>query len=376
LIKIISVVSNDIVTDNRVHKIAHSLVTNGYTVTIVGRRFKNSPVIQDRPYRTIRIKLLINKGPIFYFSLNLRMLLYLFFADCTFILANDLDTLPACFLAARLKRKKIVFDSHELFPEVPELAHRPLVRKIWMTMEKFLIPKIDLGFTVSSSIAEFYQKRYDMHFEVLRNVGRFRFDSEFKGAKKNAERIVIIYQGALNLGRGIELLIQSMQWVEKAELWIVGTGDIEKNIKQLVSKLSIDHKVIFTGRVAMEKIWAYTIRANIGISIEEDLGLNYRYALPNKLFDYIQARIPVIVSDLPEMKRIVEDYKIGKILQERTPQKLAEIINKMISEEIPGGKYNANVGLAARELCWEREEEKLINAMKLLSVRYIGSSGW
>jgi glycosyltransferase involved in cell wall biosynthesis len=367
LIKIVSVVSNDIVTDNRIHKIALTLEANGYKVTIVGRCFRNSGDLGNRPYETMRFRLLFNKGPLFYLNLNLRLFVFLVFSDFGVILANDLDTLPACCLAAKLKKKKLIFDSHELFPEVPELVNRPMVRKIWLFLENFFVPKIDLGFTVSYSIAEFYEKKYGIHFEVLRNVGQFRFDYEFNGIKKNEERTTIIYQGSLNKGRGIDLVIRSMQYIDDVEFWIVGTGDIVDELKKLVSDLLLDRKVIFIGRVAMEEVSAYTFKADIGISPEEDMGLNYRYGLPNKLFDYIQARLPVVVSDLPEMKTIVENYKIGKVLKERTPLKLAEILTQMINKELPSGKYNLNVGLAARELCWEREEEKLISSIKQVS---------
>ncbi len=114
----------------------------------------------------------------------------------------------------------------------------------------------------------------------------------------------------------------------------------------------------------MEELWDYTARAHIGISIEESHGLNYQFALPNKLFDYIQARIPVVVSDLPELSATVKFYGIGKVLKDRTPQKLGALFTKMLKEEIPGNKYASQLEIAARELCWEREEEKLIHFFK------------
>jgi glycosyltransferase involved in cell wall biosynthesis len=367
LIKIVSAVSNDIVTDNRVNKIARSLEANGYKVTIVGRRLHNSSNLLNRPYDTKRFRLLFNKGPLFYVNLNLRLFFHLIFSDYGFFLANDLDTLPACWLASRIRHRKLIFDSHELFSEVPELVARPIVRKIWKRLEIFLVPRINLGFTVSAPIAEFYKKNYHVHFEVLKNAGYFRFDYEFEGFAKDTEVTTIIYQGSLNMGRGLDLAIRSMQYIENAKLWIIGTGDVEHELKKLVSELSLGNKVVFTGRIAMEDLWKYTFKADIGISPEEDLGLNYRYGLPNKLFDYIQARIPVIVSDLPQMKAVVENYKIGKVLKERSPQILAGVLNEMIKKELPSGKYNANLGLAARELCWEREEEKLIDSFKHIS---------
>jgi glycosyltransferase involved in cell wall biosynthesis len=367
LIKVVSVVSNDIVTDNRVHKIALSLEANGYEVTVIGRRFKKTEKILDRKYRIRRFRLLFNKGPLFYLNLNIRLFFYLLFNDSRIILSNDLDTLLGCFLASRIRKRQLVFDSHELFPEVPELVHRPLVRKIWRVLEKNLVPKISYGFTVSPSIAEFYLKEYGVEFELIRNLGNFRFDNEFEGINKKNKQKIILYQGALNLGRGLELLIESMQFVEGAKLQIIGSGDITAHLNKLVKNLQLTDRIEFIGRLPLEKLWNYTAGANLGISLEEDLGLNYQYALPNKLFDYIQARIPVIISDLPEMTRIVEKYKIGEILTERSPQKLASMINTMLESKIVRKKYATNLELAARELCWEKEEDKLIKMFKRAS---------
>jgi glycosyltransferase involved in cell wall biosynthesis len=360
LIKVISVVSNDIVTDNRIHKIALSLGANGYEFMIIGRLLKNSGKLYDRPYITRRFRLWFSNGPLFYLNLNIRIFTFLLGAKADIILANDLDTLLGCWLAARLRRKQLFFDSHELFPEVPELVDRPFIRKIWMKLEAFLVPKIDRGFTVSRPIVDYYQERYNLRFELIRNLGRFRYDYEFDGLSKDQSMKTIIYQGAINLGRGLELAIRSIKHLENVQLWIVGDGDIIAKLRQLATHLGLGDRVKFFGRVSIEKLWKYTARAHAGISLEEDLGLNYRYALPNKLFDYIQARIPVICSDLPEMAAIVNKFGVGKVLVEREPLRLAEIIRDLITENPERDKMISNLELAARELCWEREEEKLI----------------
>jgi glycosyltransferase involved in cell wall biosynthesis len=367
LIKVVSVVSNDIVTDNRIHKIALSLEANGYQVTVVGRKLRKSEKRLNRQYKIRRFRLWFNKGPLFYLNLNIRLFFYLLFIDTRIILSNDLDTLLSCSMAARLSRKQLVFDSHELFPEVPELVHRPRVRKIWQMLEKKLVSKIKYGFTVSPSIAEFYFNTYGVRFEVIRNLGNFRFDYEFEGIEKPEDRKVIIYQGALNLGRGLEILIESMQHVNGAKLQIIGSGDVASKLKRLTKKLNLEDKVKFIGRLPHERLWKYTASASIGISIEENLGLNYQYALPNKLFDYIQARIPVIISDLPEMTNIVNKYNIGEVLVERTPQKLTQLIQGLMNEEVVKTKYSSNLELAARDLCWEKEEDKLIKLFKCAS---------
>ena len=367
LIRVISLVSNDIVTDNRVHKIAASLEANGFMLMVVGREFSHSKKLITRSYTIKRFRLWFNKGPLFYANLNIRFFFFLLRADVDIILSNDLDTLPAGWLAAKLRRKKLVFDSHELFPEVPELVRRPVVRSIWLLIERILIKRISYGSTVSDAIANHYNNKYNKPFVVIRNVGRFHNDTDFEGIIKDDDKKTIIYQGALNVGRGLELAIQSMMHVENIRLQIIGDGNIREKLEKLVSDLGLDNKVEFVGRIPLEELWEYTAKAHLGISLEEDLGLNYQFALPNKLFDYIQARIPVVVSDLKELSAMVDRYAIGKILTDRTPDKLGEVFTIMLEDELTKGVYYTNLEIAARELCWEREEEKLIELFKRVS---------
>ena len=367
MIRVISLVSNDIVTDNRVHKIAASLEANGFMLMVVGREFSHSKKLITRSYTIKRFRLWFNKGPLFYANLNIRFFFFLLRADVDIILSNDLDTLPAGWLAAKLRRKKLVFDSHELFPEVPELVRRPVVRSIWLLIERILIKRISYGSTVSDAIANHYNNKYNKPFVVIRNVGRFHNDTDFEGIIKDDDKKTIIYQGALNVGRGLELAIQSMMHVENIRLQIIGDGNIREKLEKLVSDLGLDNKVEFVGRIPLEELWEYTAKAHLGISLEEDLGLNYQFALPNKLFDYIQARIPVVVSDLKELSAMVDRYAIGKILTDRTPDKLGEVFTIMLEDELTKGVYYTNLEIAARELCWEREEEKLIELFKRVS---------
>jgi len=352
--RIIIAVTNDLVTDQRVGRVANTLVDDGYDVYLVGRLLPNSlPIV--RPYKTKRFRLWFKKGPLFYANFNLRLFFFLLVNPFNVVLSNDLDTLLASYIAARLKRKQLVYDSHEYFTEVPELVGRKFQQNIWLSVEKILLPRIKYAYTVSDSIAIEYHQKYGAPFIVIRNL------PVLKDAPNTVKSNAIIYQGALNVGRGIELMIQTMVLLPEMELWIVGGGDIETELKQQVQDLQLENQVKFLGRIPFSDLHDITLKARIGLSLEENRGKNYYYALPNKLFDYIQARIPVIVSDLPEMRKIIEDNGVGAVLKDRNPEVLAALILQVLSDDESLAGLNNKLQYTAQLLCWENEKNKVSN---------------
>lgn len=354
-------VINDLVTDQRAHRIAQTLHEYGATVILIGRRFSDSPPINDREYATRRFRMTFNRGFLFYKFFNIRLFFWLLFCKQGIIVANDLDTLPACWLVSKIRRLKLVYDSHEYFTEVPELIGREFVRNFWLRIEKMLIPGITFAYTVSESIAETYRKDYNVNFRVIRNLP-YRLDHPLRHPdllKCDPVRI-IIYQGSLNPGRGLESAILAMKYIEKFQLQICGDGPLRKDLENLAVENNLMSRVLFMGRIPLNDLPAYTCQASMGISLEENLGMNYYYSLPNKLFDYIQARIPVLVSGLPEMRKIVETYDVGLVTESLEPEKLARIIEEMLNNDEKRMIWKKNLLIAAKELCWEKEEGKLL----------------
>lgn len=361
LIKVFISVTNDIVTDRRVGKVALSLLELGVNVNIIGRRLKNSLPLQENPYKSRRFRLLFNKGPLFYTEHNIRIFFYLIFRKVDILVANDLDTLPANYLVSKIRRKKLVYDSHEYFTEVPELEGRNFVKRIWTILEKTMLPKIKYSYTVCDSIAGIYSDKYGINMQVIRNLPLYNVSFPKKaGSIRDKNERIIIYQGVLNVGRGLELGIKAMKFIDNTVLVIIGDGDITKELMALARESGLDDKVRFIERVPYDELMAYTVQADIGISLEENLGLNYYYALPNKLFDYIHAGVPVLVSDFPEMAAIVEKYNIGLTTDTTDPQKLAVLFREMIKNEEKRKTWKQNLKKAAKELCWENEEKKLL----------------
>ncbi|HYQ56349.1 MAG TPA: glycosyltransferase [Draconibacterium sp.] len=354
--QIIVSVTNDLISDNRVHKVCSTLEKIGFSVLLVGRKLSGSQPIK-RSYQTHRMSLLFTKGACFYAEFNFRLFLLLLFRSGDIFLANDLDTLTANFLASKLKRKPLVYDSHEYFTEVPELIGRPRVKRFWEWLEAKMVPHLKHCYTVCNSIAGIYNKKYNTTFKVVRNIPLK--NQENKVVIKNSGINTLLYQGALNIGRGLEQAIKAMHFVNNTRLIIAGDGDIKEKLEDLVYEENLGEKVEFTGRLSIEKLNELTPTADLGLSIEEDLGLNYRYALPNKLFDYIHAGVPVLVSNLPEMKTIVDQYQIGEVCNSHHPKELAQNINESISNSAKRKLWQENLKLAAKELTWENEEKVL-----------------
>ncbi|MEX0988101.1 MAG: glycosyltransferase [Bacteroidales bacterium] len=359
-------VINDLVTDQRVHRMAGSLVRQGYKVRLTGRKLPGSLPVTDLRFTWVRFRMLFRKGLLFYASYNIRLFLSLLFCKRPDILiAVDLDTLSANFLAGKLRRIPLIYDSHEYFTEVPELINRPRVKRIWEAIERYIVPKLTHAIAVSESISKAYNDKYGVQFVTIRNVSELRSPELYPGFNDNyTAKYKLIYQGALNLGRGIELMIESLRYMQDTMLFIVGDGDIRQELRQMVHKLQLTDRVMFPGRIPPAKLVGLTAHCNVGLSLEEDRGLNYRLALPNKVFDYIQARIPVLCSDLPEMAALVRKYDIGEVCSSRKPEQLASQLSGMMKNQDAILIWKENLEKTARELCWENEEQKLLGIVE------------
>lgn len=330
--KVIVSVINDLVTDNRVNRSCVTLVEAGYEVVMVGRKLRNSPPLPaDRPYKMYRMKLLFTTGPLFYAEYNIRLFLLLLFRKQDFLLSNDLDTLLANYLVSRLKSKPLVYDSHEFFTGVPELQHNAFARKFWGRIERNIVPRLKWCITVNRSIAEMYTEMYKVPFIVVRNVPIPLQNTLLKSRREMGmpeDKTILLLQGSgINIHRGAEELVEAMTLLPvQFHLYIIGGGDVVKALENLAVRFSLRERITFLPRQPYADMMQYTRLADIGLSLDKDNNLNYKFSLPNKIFDYMQAGIPVIASDLPELRRIMDEYKIGRFIHEVSPQAIAEMV--------------------------------------------------
>jgi glycosyltransferase involved in cell wall biosynthesis len=360
---IISVI-NDLVTDQRVSRTANVLVDLGFEVLLVGRQKTDSARMPDRNYETIRMRLLWEKGPVFYAEYSIRLFFLLLFRPAEILISNDLDTLLPNYLTHKLKRIPIVYDSHEYFTATPELVHRPRVQKVWKWIEKTIVPKLTNCITVNASIANLFEEEYHVSFNIVRNIPIRQQSNEIISRASlglpEDKAIVLIQGSGINIQRGAEEAVEAMQYLDNVLLLIVGGGDVLPLLKKLVNELSLQQKVKFVPRQTPENLAGYTANADIGLTIDKDTNINYRYSLPNKLFDYIYAGIPVLASPLVELKNIIIRYEIGEFIVSHHPEHIAATIKSMLEDKKKLAFYKANTQKAASQLTWESEKNILI----------------
>ncbi len=370
--KVVVSVINDLTSDQRVHRTCTTLTELGFDVLLVGREMRTSKHLKPRIYETLRMKLLINKGPVFYAEFNIRLFFFLLFKKVDILHANDLDTLLANHLIQRLKNISLVYDSHEYFTETPELVEGSFAKRTWLLVERSIFPKLKNVLTVNKSIAAIYKKLYGLDLKVVRNVPISEsFNSSIELKSRNElglpkEKRVILLQGAgINKDRGAEEMIEAMKWIDAVFL-IVGSGDVIPDLKERVRYLNLSSKVIFTGRIPFQELICFTKAADVGVTLDKDTNLNYRYSLPNKLFDYFQAGLPVIASDLVEVRRVIDEYQSGIILSSHDPKIMAKEINTFLNNTSLFNQIKRNVQKAKEELVWENEKEILINCYETI----------
>ncbi|WP_354577576.1 glycosyltransferase [Hymenobacter sp. UYP22] len=359
--RLVFTVTTDLNYDQRMQRICGSLAQAGYAVLLVGRQWPTSQPLQPQPYQQHRLRCWFARGKLFYLEFNLRLLLYLLSQRAAAWCAIDLDTALPVWLRARLGGQPFVYDAHELFTEVPEVVARPRVQRVWRVIEDFIVPRAALAYTVGPALACVFEQRHGRAFQVVRNISRLTENGP-SPASLPAATPIILYQGALNAGRGLEQLLAAMPRV-KGRLVICGEGDLSGALRAQAAGLGLvqSGQVEFRGFVLPTALRELTRQATVGVMLLENQGLSYYYSLANKFFDYLHAGIPQVTSDFPEYRALNEQFAVADLVPDLEPTTLAAALNRLL----PGGdaghyqQLAANCRRARLVLNWQQEQQHL-----------------
>lgn len=355
--KLVFSVTNDLRYDQRMQRICSALSGVGHEVTLVGRLRRHSPTLPERPYQQVRLNCFFEKGKLFYLEYNLRLLLWLLWQNFDVYTGIDLDTILPNLLVAKLKGKKCFYDAHEYFSEVPEVVDRPIIKAIWEGVAQLCIPRVDRAYTVGPALAQVFQERYGKPFAAVRNVPtRSTPPSTSERFNSSTERPVLLYQGVLNAGRGLEIAIEAMQRIDGAVLWLAGEGDLSNQLRQLTQDLHVEEKVRFLGYLTPEALRNITKQASIGLNLLENRGLSYYYSLANKAFDYVQAGIPSIQMNFPEYLALQQEHRVFYLINRLEVEVLVQAVEHLLADNELYLALQENCRKAAVEWCWEREK--------------------
>lgn len=335
------------------HRICTSMANAGYRVTLVGRELKHSRPLQNEQYAQKRLRCFFNKSFLFYAEYNLRLFFFLLTQKPDTICAIDLDTILPCYFISRLKKIPRIYDAHEYFTELKEVRTRPTVKRFWLAIEKFAVPRFRLGYTVSDGLAAAFREKYGRNYSVIRNLPVLIPQAE--SPREN----ILVYQGAVNEGRGFEILIPAMKNIPYP-LVICGDGNFMENLKALVIANQVEEKVILKGMLLPAELRAIAATATLGIGLAEKEGINQYHALPNKFLEYMHAGLPQVAMDFPEYQKINNQYRIAILLGELSVGTVANCITEIMRNQALLQEMQENA-IRAREIyCWQAEEKILL----------------
>lgn len=358
-------VTNDLNQDQRMHRICNTLVMEGYHVLFIGREKSNSQQTLKHTFDQKRLRCLFSKGFLFYLEFNLRLFFFGLRYKPDVFYAVDLDTLLGMGLSAKWCRKKLVHDAHEYFVEVPELEGRGVVKSVWNRIGNHFVPRCDLCFTVNEELVGILSKRYNNEFHAIRSVP-YLFESKQTG-NMDGKRKVILYQGVLNQGRGLEASIKAVHHMdENVVLKIAGEGDLSKQLRTMVDDLEAHDKIEFLGWLTPDELKEETRKADVGLNLLTGKSLNYKYSLANKFFDYMHAGIPSINMDFPVYRRICREYEVGVCIDKLEPETIQSTIRELIHNQDKIDRMKKACDRAKAQFNWGKESKQLITLIKSL----------
>jgi glycosyltransferase involved in cell wall biosynthesis len=311
-------------------------------------------------------------SPLKFLAFNWRLFLQLRKEKFLILHVHDLWVLPASVIAAIIFQKPVIYDVHEYSRGLEIFRKKKISGLLWKFSEKIFIRFVQIIIVINKYHGKLISND---HFNIPEPVILMNFPSLEENNKNYLNDFshrdnLAIYQGILKEDRGLKRIIESMLSVKSGCLKIVGYGELENELKELVNNYNLQKKINFGGKISWDRLYLETSRARAGLVLFEPEGLNYTYASPNKFFEYVHAGTPVIASNIPSFDDLVGENKVGILVNHNSITEIAGAIEKLLTNKDIWDDFHRECLKARQEWNWEQQEEKLLRIYQDLILKY------
>ena len=286
--------------------------------------------------------------------------------------AHDLNTLPVAWWAARKHGAKLVYDSHELYLDRNRVTPRGKIDDYLLSrMEKFLVQRCDAVITVNQSIAKVLSERYripEPHILMNAPVAKSHVEQKVSETLRSllsipSDHYILLYCGGITFNRGLEKVIESLTYLPDCYLVFMGYGsdNFKEELQTIADELGVASRFSFFGPVPSSQVTTFAACADLGVAPIENVCLSYYYCSPNKVFEYLNAGLPVIASDFPEMRSVIDEFEVGAVFDPGDPQDIARAARGVLDNPEISREMKQKTIKAAKQFNWENEAVKFLS---------------
>lgn len=359
--------------ERRIFNEAFTAISHGYQVEIVALKTPDLPEESETDQLKI-IRLSVKHwegGPLKFLSFNWKIFRYLLKKKPAIIHAHDLWVLPASAAASLFTGGRLIYDAHEYFAGLEIFNIKKWSGRIWILAERMLIGKVDSLITINRFHQKLFLKLYPdiPDSAVIMNVPSLQHGPKTENMRSFDERDnCLLYQGIFKEGRSLPVLIRSMHLVWEGRLDLIGFGDLEKRLREMVAEEGLENKIYFRGRAGWQTILEETQRARAGLVLFEPTSVNYTFASPNKFFEYVMAGTPVIASDIPAFRELNSIFEVGILVRLDGPEAISRAMKVMLTDRESWQKFHENCLDARKVWNWEKQEDMLMDIYRKLGL--------